>query len=202
MKKRSYKQSCALALSNDLLGERWTMLILRELLIQPCRFKQLNEWLNGMGTNLLTSRLKDLEHAGLVEKSHPNEKRSAYHLTSLGISTEPILLAYIRWGIVNLSLPVTHAHYPHWDLLAMKALYLGHHCKEACVLQFIDDQFCAWVKVSQAGFEFGLSEHINPDLVIESNISVFKNRLVSGQLVVSLALAEFLNCFDIQSLKH
>ncbi len=100
--KRSYKQNCALALASDVLCERWTLLIFRELLIRPCRFKDLNEVLVGMGTNLLSNRLKELEQADLIEKQNPEDKRSHYQLTPLGQSVEPIILQLIVWGNTHL----------------------------------------------------------------------------------------------------
>ena len=98
MKKRMYHQNCYLAQASDVLTERWTLLIFRELLIQPCRFKDLNTWLAGMGTNLLAQRLKELEQQGMIEKQRPQEKRSPYQLTTKGRQVESVILPLIRWG--------------------------------------------------------------------------------------------------------
>ena len=68
MSKRSYNQYCAVARSLDIVGERWTLLIVRELLTGPKRFKDLLEGLPGIGTNLLAARLKDLEKYGVVHR--------------------------------------------------------------------------------------------------------------------------------------
>ena len=65
MPERNYNQNCALARASDLLGERWTLLIVRDLLISPRRFGDLETRLKGMGTNLLAKRLKDMQRAGL-----------------------------------------------------------------------------------------------------------------------------------------
>ena len=67
MKKRNYLQYCSLARALDLVGERWTLLIIRDLLAGPRRYKDLQDSLNGIGTNLLASRLKELETNDLVE---------------------------------------------------------------------------------------------------------------------------------------
>ena len=69
MSKRSYNQYCAVARALDLVGQRWTLLIVRELLTGPKRFKDLLEGLPGIGTNLLTARLKDLERYGVVRRA-------------------------------------------------------------------------------------------------------------------------------------
>ena len=66
MKSRSYDQFCALACALDVVGERWNLLIIRELLPGPRRFKDLIEGLPGISTNLLSERLKDLEQEGIL----------------------------------------------------------------------------------------------------------------------------------------
>ena len=73
MTKRSYRQNCALALASDLVGERWSLLMIRDLLTGPKRYNELGQSLQGMGTNLLASRLKQLETAGIVEKTDVNK---------------------------------------------------------------------------------------------------------------------------------
>lgn len=97
---RTYGQRCGLALSLDLLGERWTLLIVRELARGPKRFRDLLEGLDGIGTNLLSARLKSLEEAGVVEKvtlPAPAEV-PAYALGPKGLSLEPILEDLALWG--------------------------------------------------------------------------------------------------------
>ena len=86
MSKRSYNQYCAVARALDIVGERWTLLIVRELLTGPKRFKDLLEGLPGIGTNLLTGRLKDLEGYGVVHRVTlpPPAASKVYELTELG----------------------------------------------------------------------------------------------------------------------
>ena len=120
--KRSYKQNCSLALTADLLCERWTLLIFRELLIRPCRFKELNQVLDGMGTNLLSNRLKELEIEGFIQKQDISDKRTAYELTAKGIGIEPIIFSLINWGHSHLKGNEEFKHQDHWDLLAMRAM--------------------------------------------------------------------------------
>lgn len=125
MKKRSYKQQCALARALDLVGERWTFLIIRELIIAPKRYKTLLENLKGMGTNLLATRLKELEAIKVIERIDiPGSKLSAYQLTAFGRELEAPVLAIIRWGF---KLPIgdeaDHLSIDEWDLVAMKAAF-------------------------------------------------------------------------------
>ena len=97
---RSYGQMCGLALSLDLLGERWTLLILRELARGPKRFGDLAEGLEGIGTNLLSARLKSLEENGLIEKVTlpPPASVAAYDLADRGRDLEPVLEDLALWG--------------------------------------------------------------------------------------------------------
>jgi DNA-binding HxlR family transcriptional regulator len=74
---RSYKQYCAIAKALDVIGDRWNMLIVRELLLQgACRYTDLHNGLPGIATNLLAERLRDLEREGIVtrEERHPRSR--------------------------------------------------------------------------------------------------------------------------------
>lgn len=99
---RSYGQYCSIARALDVVGDRWTLLIIRELLLQgPCRFTDLKNGLPGVATNLLSSRLKELESAGLVvrDDAPPPVATVLYTLTENGRSLEPILRAVGLWGL-------------------------------------------------------------------------------------------------------
>jgi len=98
--KRSYGQYCTVARALDVVGERWTLLLVRELSTGPKRFKDLLEGLPGIGTNLLASRLKTLEGQGIVRMATlpPPAGSNVYELTELGDSLEPVIVALSRWG--------------------------------------------------------------------------------------------------------
>ena len=98
--RRSYRQYCALAYGLDVIGERWALLIVRELLLGPKRFKDLFKALPGIASNLLTQRLRDLELAGVVERAvlPPPAASAIYKLTPLGQELEPVARAISRWG--------------------------------------------------------------------------------------------------------
>ncbi len=105
--KRSYGQYCTVARALDVVGERWTLLLVRELSTGPKRFKDLLEGLPGVGTNLLANRLKALEGEGVVRRATlpPPAGSSVYELTALGRSLEPVIVALSRWGTRYLSVP-------------------------------------------------------------------------------------------------
>src|SRR2546421_2548446 len=98
--KRTYKQFCPLARSLDILGERWTLLIVRNLLVGPKRYKDLLDGLPGIGTNLLAARLRELEAADIIERRvlPPPAGSAVYQLTVTGEALQPVLIAIGRWG--------------------------------------------------------------------------------------------------------
>jgi DNA-binding HxlR family transcriptional regulator len=100
MTNRSYNQYCGLAYALDVVGERWTLLIIRELIAGPRRFKDLVGGLPGISTNLLAERLKFLEQQELLHRRvlPPPAGSTVYELTALGQTLEPTLLELGRWG--------------------------------------------------------------------------------------------------------
>jgi DNA-binding HxlR family transcriptional regulator len=104
---KSYDQYCPIAEALDVVGERWTLLITRELLAGPHRFTDLRSGLPGIPPNLLSSRLRELEEAGLIARRElpPPAARTVYELTEEGRGLEPTLRALARWGIHRLPPP-------------------------------------------------------------------------------------------------
>lgn len=96
---RTYNQDCILAHALDLLGERWTFLIIRDLFLGPRRFGDLQAGLPGIGANLLSKRLKELEEAGILVGSDPNAPRARYRLSETGEGLRPALRMLMKWSI-------------------------------------------------------------------------------------------------------
>src|ERR1700746_2347764 len=93
---RSYDEYCSLAKSLDVVGDRWTLLIVRELLLRgACRYTDLKNGLPGIATNLLADRIRELEAAGLVrrEEAPPPIATTLVHLTEAGTELEPVVKA-------------------------------------------------------------------------------------------------------------
>ncbi|MBT8078267.1 MAG: winged helix-turn-helix transcriptional regulator [Gammaproteobacteria bacterium] len=101
MSTRNYGQACSVARFLDQLGSRWTLLIVRDLLVGPRRFKDLLMSAPSMGPNLLTERLRQLQDLGILEKAGSGSAGS-YVLTEKGRSLEPVILAMARWGLNHL----------------------------------------------------------------------------------------------------
>jgi DNA-binding HxlR family transcriptional regulator len=102
-KKRSYADACGIARALDTIGERWSLMVVRELLLGPKRFTDLRTSLPTIGPDVLTQRLRDLEAAGLAHKHRlpPPAASTVYELTDAGRALEPTLQALGRWGAVH-----------------------------------------------------------------------------------------------------
>ncbi|MFU0507761.1 winged helix-turn-helix transcriptional regulator [Pseudaminobacter sp. NGMCC 1.201702] len=98
--RRSYNDACGMAHALDLIGERWAMLVMRELMLGPKRFGDLRADLPGISANVLTQRLEGLEAAGLLtrRKLPPPASIQVYELTPWGYESEPIFQALGRWA--------------------------------------------------------------------------------------------------------
>lgn len=98
--KRRYEDSCGTAHALDLVGERWALLVMRELMLGPRRFSELRSSLPGVSANVLTQRLESLEASGVVRrrKLPPPASVQVYELTEWGLEAEPIILSLGRWG--------------------------------------------------------------------------------------------------------
>ncbi|MER5683642.1 helix-turn-helix domain-containing protein [Streptomyces sp. NPDC002205] len=99
-RRRSYDQFCATARALDSVGDRWTLLIVRELLAGPRRYTDLHADLPGVSTDVLASRLKDMEQSGLATRRRlpPPAAASVYQLTERGHALLPVLAALAEWG--------------------------------------------------------------------------------------------------------
>ncbi|MEV0650718.1 helix-turn-helix domain-containing protein [Phytomonospora sp. NPDC050363] len=107
MAKRAYGQFCGLAHALELIGERWALLIVRDLLVGPRRFSDLRRGLPRIPTNILSARLKELEHNGIVTRRVLPRPASAvvYQLTEYGADLEPAVLILGRWGARSMLQP-------------------------------------------------------------------------------------------------
>jgi DNA-binding HxlR family transcriptional regulator len=105
--KRSYGQYCGFSRALELVGERWALLIIRDLLIGPKRFSEIQRGLPGIPTNILTARLNELEDSGLVRRRllERPAKGVAYELTEAGLALDDAVLALGRWGATLLGDP-------------------------------------------------------------------------------------------------
>src|SRR5512140_1995634 len=126
--RRSYHQFCGVARALDVVGERWTLLVVRNLLLGPRRYGDLLEELPGITTNLLAKRLRELARAGLVEKVQARGPAPAalYALTPEGAALEPVVMELGRWGGRYMDRPARGDRLDFgWALLSLKRRYKG-----------------------------------------------------------------------------
>ena len=119
---KSYNQYCGTAAALDLLGERWTLLILRDLLTGPRRYSDMLADLHGITTNLLAKRLRDMQSADLITRIG-----TRYALTDKGQATQPIIMALADFGTSLLTFPPSHDQHtnPRWLVLNLHRRYRG-----------------------------------------------------------------------------
>lgn len=120
-----YPQFCALARAAEIIGERWTLLIIRELLLGPKRFGDLLDHLDGMSPSLLTTRLTSLIESNVVRRTSlpPPASAQVYELTEIGREVQPAIRELIRWGGRFLFPPVPGDVFePDWVLLGLDAI--------------------------------------------------------------------------------
>jgi DNA-binding HxlR family transcriptional regulator len=192
MARRTYNQYCATAHTLDLIGERWSLLIVRELLTGPKRFRDLLDSLAGIGSGLLASRLKYLEGEGLVHRITlpPPARTPAYALTQAGAELEPAVMALSRWGM-RWALGERQdgeQFRPGWAVLGMQAIFDPEAARDVdAVYEFRvdDDVFHARVERGQIESLHGPAQR--PDVVMQATAESFLD-LAAGRLRIGDAL--------------
>jgi DNA-binding HxlR family transcriptional regulator len=182
MRRREYDQSCSLACALDRIGERWSLLIVRELSLGPLRFSDLVRNVGGAPTDVLTKRLRDLESHGIVRRRElsPPATGVAYELTDVGWALERPMLELGRWGmhfervddVVDLaptSLPnaIRVIAQPPQDARVTIGLRSGGQAY--------------WLRIEEGWIAAGRGEAEDPDLVISGEPAGVLGALVAGQ---------------------
>jgi DNA-binding HxlR family transcriptional regulator len=189
---RTYNQYCAVARALDLVGERWTLLLVRELLLGPKRYKDLLDGLPGIGTNLLADRLKALEHAGILRRTvlPPPAGSAVYELTELGRGLESAVFALGRWGAHFLEpRRKSDATDPGWFFVSIRATFrpeLATAIRETYEFRIDGVPFHARVDDGHAHTSQGHAS--DPALVVTTDLDSFI-ALLSQQLSPSRAVA-------------
>ncbi|MEV5830911.1 winged helix-turn-helix transcriptional regulator [Spirillospora sp. NPDC052242] len=182
--RRNYGQYCGLAGALDVIGERWTLLIIRELLTGSCRYNELQGNLPGIGTNLLAERLKFLMETGLVrQRTLPGSKVKTYELTEQGEGLRETVLSLARWGLGLLGAPrAEDVVRPRWGVLAVEAMVDPAAAGPDEVYEFrVDDEvFHVDVQDGEVKVRHG-APHSEPVLVVSTDAVTFVE-IGSGRL--------------------
>lgn len=184
MATRKYEDACGIARSLDVIGERWALLVVRELVFGPKRFTDLSAGLRGISQNVLSQRLRDLDAAGIVRRTMlgPPASTQAYELTALGSALEPVLVAMSRWGALTPPAPGSEMSNDAFAL-ALEALFVpaaqptaetgsSPHFTGSVRLKLVRDAFD--VRVGDDTIAIARATGADPGFVLEAPESVLR----------------------------
>ncbi|WP_327588565.1 helix-turn-helix transcriptional regulator [Nonomuraea sp. NBC_00507] len=192
---RSYGQYCGLARALDVIGDRWNLLIVRQLLIAPARYRELLDGLPGVATNLLSDRLRDLEAAGVVER-RPAAKGNAvvYALTPWGAELREPIEGLIRWSTpLMVNGPGGDRFRQEWLAVALPALIDGGTADESSTVGVAVDEQLFQVRVTDAGLEVTRHDGRPLDAVIRADAAI-----ILGLAAGMLALEDIRGVVDLE----
>jgi len=176
--RRDYGQFCGLAAGLNIVGERWTFLILRELLFAPMRFNGLLENLPGIGPNLLAARLRMLtEHKVIEQLAVPGDSRGRqYKLSEVGEQLRTPVLGLAKWGLQFLTeADSKKVVRDEWGFLAIQSMIIEEHIPADVseVYEFRVGDHCFTIEVDHATVEFRSGSAPLPDLTISCDAYTF-----------------------------
>lgn len=170
--RKSYGQYCGLARALDRIGDRWTLLIVRELLVGPQRFADLRAALPGIATNLLSARLRHLTADGLVTRRRlePPAAVFVYEATELGRGLEPAVLALTRWGGNWMGERGGDEFSARWLVIALRAVLDAERAAEADVTAELRvDGAILHVRARDGRLDVGVGAASDADIVLEAD---------------------------------
>jgi len=177
--RRQYAQGCGTAHALDLVGDRWALLVVRELLQGPKRYTDLAEGLPGIGTNILAARLRDLEAAGVVTKNTlpPPAASRVYELTEYGLALKPVMRELALWGTRSLGPPTAaDEFFPGW-LVCPVDMILGPIAPAGRFEFRVGDEIASLVDGVAATGPID-----DPDVVVEGNAEELYHLFVDRRL--------------------
>jgi DNA-binding HxlR family transcriptional regulator len=172
---KSYGQYCGLARALDVLGDRWNLLIVRQLLVGPARYGELLDGLPGVATNLLADRLRDLETAGVVERRLAGEGNAVvYALTPWGAELREAIESLIRWSSPLMVRGTDGDSFqPDWLVVALPAL-LGRRATKgrSSTVGIAVDGGMVQVRATRSGFVVGRPDGRDLDAVVSADVAI------------------------------
>lgn len=181
---RSYGQYCGLARALDVVGDRWNLLIVRQLLMAPARYRELLDGLPGVATNLLADRLRDLETAGVVERRlAEGDNAIVYALTQWGAELREPVESLIRWSTPLMTRgPDGDRFRAEWLGVALPALLAGKAAahRPSTVGIAVDGQLLQ-VRTTRSGTEVSPHDGRDLDAVVHADAAIVLG-LAAGML--------------------
>jgi DNA-binding HxlR family transcriptional regulator len=180
-----------LARALDVVGGRWSLLIVRELLVGPARYRELQAGLPGIATNLLAERLRHLEAAGVVQRQLDNESNGVvYALTPWGDELRGAIDGLVNWSApLMVSGPCGDSFRTHWLAVALRALLRGKQSEVPITVAVeVDDSTIVTVHVDQTGARVALDGDRQVETVLSAEPAVVLG-LAAGALTVEQAIA-------------
>jgi DNA-binding HxlR family transcriptional regulator len=180
---RTNPEGCGIAHASDLLGQRWTLLVVRELLLGPKRFTDLRAGISDISPNVLGQRLRELEETGLVRrrKLAPPAAAQVYELTEWGQELEPAVLALGRWASASPSFPLGAEMGPDSLVLALKSTFdpgKAEGLEGSYELRLGEIPFN--ITLREGRFEASRGEAENPDATIDSDPNTIASVVFGG----------------------
>ena len=193
---RTYCDGCAAAHALDLVGERWALLVVRELLLGPKRFTDLRAGLPGVSPNVLAQRLRELEAAGVVRrrKLPPPAASRVYELTDWGMELEPVVIRLGHWGARSPSRPRDAGLGVDSLILSFRTMFdprAAEGLNASYELRFGEDRFRA--EVAEGRFEVTRGAANRPGAIIEADPATLAALVYEGR-----ELAEALDSGEIK----
>jgi DNA-binding HxlR family transcriptional regulator len=191
---RSYNQWCSLAKALDVIGERWSLLVVRELLTGPKRYTDLRDGIPGISTDVLAARLKDLEDDGIVARRTlpPPAASKVYELTEIGDGLAPAVAALSRWGSQLLG-PKTddEAFRPHWLVLGLRGMLRADRAKDVAIdIDFeLGSGAPVRVHVADGALRYDAEPATAADVVVHADLKTLSS-IADGSLPVAAALED------------
>jgi DNA-binding HxlR family transcriptional regulator len=184
IQKEDYKDGCAAAHAVSLVGERWALLVIRELMLGPKRFTDLRIGLPQVSPNVLSQRLRDLEHSGVVQKRKlpPPASVQVYELTEWGSKLEPVLVQLGKWGVQSPQLPRDGTLGVDSLILSFRTMFNPQSAKGLKAtydLRFRDDRFYA--RVSKGQLEIVRGEINKADVKVETSANTLTALVYGGR---------------------
>ncbi len=168
----------------DLIGERWSMPLIRELLLGPRRFSDLKTSLNGISANVLTQRLDGLETAGVLvrKKLPPPASVQVYELTPWGYEAAPIFQALGRWAVRSPNHDPTRPFSPVSLMLSLRTMLSGDAAGDlrAKIQLFMNGEPFFWARSKKGAIRIGRGEIEDPDLIIRGSPSAIAGYVYAG----------------------